>query len=507
MSFTTVDPLAALTALVYLAIAVVAVRRSGDVPLARPLAFFALGMFTYIFFEQGTEPRADGPADAIENAIASLIFIPAVELVFAFAGRRRAYRWVRFAALVFYLPLASYCFTPLYDIEVWELWMLAGLLFFFGVPGWVLVGHYRQSGPIERGRTLLLLGALLLGGTGAASTLLAAYGAPRLLDVGMIAAGLLLAALVLDRNLLRRASQVSAVTAAVFAAVVVAGEVVLFSIREETGGLFIAGTIGLVLVAFAAMRPIFAAAAGDRGRMQHLATLGCLAEQMQHDILNPLAAISGNVQYMKEEHRRGRPLEDSADKLDVILEQTERIGRIVRDYRRLSRVEPRPSKVSLSSVLAKIVAGQGAARRELDIALSVAPGVAEHSLHVDGDLLTAAVENLIRNAFEAITETETGSRIDVGAAIRGDRIAISIADDGPGMDARTIEQAREHYFTTRAAGSGLGLSYASRVAEAHGGELVIDSKEGKGTIVTLWLPLKTKAIRAPAHGTIGTEYA
>jgi signal transduction histidine kinase len=67
-------------------------------------------------------------------------------------------------------------------------------------------------------------------------------------------------------------------------------------------------------------------------------------------------------------------------------------------------------------------------------------------------------------------------------------VAITVEDDGPGMDPRTVEQAREHYFTTRATGTGLGLSYAVRVAEAHGGELTIDSEEGAGTVVRILLP-------------------
>jgi signal transduction histidine kinase len=62
-----------------------------------------------------------------------------------------------------------------------------------------------------------------------------------------------------------------------------------------------------------------------------------------------------------------------------------------------------------------------------------------------------------------------------------------VKDDGPGMDARTREQALGGFFTTKTGGSGLGLANASRVAEAHGGELVLDSLEGAGTTVTLVL--------------------
>ncbi len=494
MSFATVNPLVAFAALVYLAIGLVAVRRAGDVPLARPLAFFALGLFAYVFFEQGTPPPSEGPADAVENAIASLIFIPAVELLLAFAGRRRPYRWVRIAALVFYVPLALYCFLPFFEQGHWELAMLAGLIFFFGVPGWVLVAHYRHSGAVERGRTLLLLGGLLLGGVGAASTLLAAYGAPRLLDIGMVAAGLLLAALVFDRKLLRRSSQLSALIAAVFAALVVAGEVVLFSIREQTGGLFVAGTFTLVLIAFAAVRPAFAAAARERGRIQHLATLGRLAEQMQHDILNPLSVISGNIQLLKEELRLGHSIDTAEESLDSMLAASNRVAQMVRDYRRLSRVDPRPARVRLSSILLGIVEAQRMGLEGVRLAAILPEHLVRCELMADPDLLVTALENLIRNAHQAITEKRTGSTIQVAMAKRGSQIAVSVEDDGPGMDARMVEQACDHYFTTRDTGTGLGLSYAGRVAQAHGGELTIDSTEGKGTVITMHLPLTNRTI-------------
>ena len=63
-----------------------------------------------------------------------------------------------------------------------------------------------------------------------------------------------------------------------------------------------------------------------------------------------------------------------------------------------------------------------------------------------------------------------------------------VEDDGPGMDARTRERAFDDFYTTKAAGSGLGLAYVARVARAHGGRAHIESEEGRGTSVELALP-------------------
>ena len=65
---------------------------------------------------------------------------------------------------------------------------------------------------------------------------------------------------------------------------------------------------------------------------------------------------------------------------------------------------------------------------------------------------------------------------------------LQVIDDGPGMDPRTREQAEEAFFTTKAGGTGLGLAFVRRVAEAHGGELRIQSRLGHGTTVTLVVP-------------------
>ena len=61
-------------------------------------------------------------------------------------------------------------------------------------------------------------------------------------------------------------------------------------------------------------------------------------------------------------------------------------------------------------------------------------------------------------------------------------------DTGEGMDARTRERAFDEFFTTKATGSGLGLAFVRRVVEAHGGEVSLTSREGRGTIVSLRLP-------------------
>ena len=70
-------------------------------------------------------------------------------------------------------------------------------------------------------------------------------------------------------------------------------------------------------------------------------------------------------------------------------------------------------------------------------------------------------------------------------------MTLTVEDAGLGMSARTRERAMDDFYTTKATGSGLGLAFVRRVAEAHGGDVSLWSKEGAGTTVRLFLPLES----------------
>jgi signal transduction histidine kinase len=86
-----------------------------------------------------------------------------------------------------------------------------------------------------------------------------------------------------------------------------------------------------------------------------------------------------------------------------------------------------------------------------------------------------------------------GGRVDIvvtrGALPSGPAVSIQIKDHGHGMEPEVRERALDPFFTTRPSGTGLGLPIVQRIVEAHGGQLLIESEEGAGTSVTLFLPL------------------
>jgi signal transduction histidine kinase len=119
----------------------------------------------------------------------------------------------------------------------------------------------------------------------------------------------------------------------------------------------------------------------------------------------------------------------------------------------------------------------------------------------DAGLLVGAVENLLRNAHEAMPK---GGTIRVVVERKGSLAVVRVVDTGQGMDASTREAALDDFFTTKAKGSGLGLSFVRRVAEAHGSSVRVTSAVGKGTTVELGFPLVEEGA-VPSLGEAGSE--
>ena len=107
------------------------------------------------------------------------------------------------------------------------------------------------------------------------------------------------------------------------------------------------------------------------------------------------------------------------------------------------------------------------------------------TIAADPQMLSSAIENLVKNAFDAMAD---GGQLTVSTSVDEDAVHLAIKDTGQGMGARTREQAFTVFFTTKATGSGLGLAFVQQIARAHGGEVMLTSREGQGTMVELILP-------------------
>lgn len=221
-------------------------------------------------------------------------------------------------------------------------------------------------------------------------------------------------------------------------------------------------------------------------RADRLAAVGELSARMAHEIRNPLAAISGSVQLVAL-----RPWVDDKDKrlFSIILRETDRLDGLLRDFLFYAKpAQPTKIPLKLHRVIADLCSLLSTDPR-LD-GVTIENRVPEDLVVVfDKDQCSQVFWNLVVNSAEAIAGE--GSIVIEAYAVRSsekNEARISVRDSGSGMSQAEVRRVFEPFFTTKKGGTGLGLATVYRIVETHGGRMVVDSEEGVGTTVTLFLP-------------------
>lgn len=483
-----------LSALLYLGLAGGAALVRSRGPLTPPFGRMCAALFAYESFELFKHLTGAPVFGHLECAAASLVAPTTAALVIAFLGAWRSHRWLVVAGAIYFSSLSVLClaatvYAPLEAFSgqaPWAIALLLGLVPEFGYLGVLLVRHARGGEATERARTQLLVLALVLGAGGASSDLVSIAGlpTPRVAMFGLIAAALVLAALAFHMDLIATTRRLLIANAVTVVMVTVLLQAIALTFADRPV-LMATSTIAITLAALVTLRPMLALQAEERARLRQLASLGRLSAQMAHDLKNPLAAIRGAAQYLLEERKRGASIDEQEAFVSLIVEQTDRATRVVDDYQRIGRAEAARRPLDLRALLEEVRSAQQAASPAHTLQLAMTEQD-DGEVAIDGDLVAGALENLIRNAREA----SEGGVISLGASRSAERLVLYVEDDGRGMDPRAKERAFDDFFTTKSTGSGLGLAFVARVAEAHGGRASVRSELGKGTRVTLELSLR-----------------
>jgi PAS domain S-box-containing protein len=226
-----------------------------------------------------------------------------------------------------------------------------------------------------------------------------------------------------------------------------------------------------------------------QARLAHqekIAALGRVAAQVAHEVRNPLTGLQLYSMHMKTKlaDRMSEAELELADKIvETINHLSQTVEQIVNFARPLSleRREVDLNRV-VTDLLQLLEPQVASARVELSVELS--PDGTRARL--DESSLRSALTNLILNAVQAMTG---GGRLSVKTLRDGDGgLRVEIADTGVGMTRGQIEKVFEAFYTTKAKGLGLGMPYAKKVIEEHGGEIGVESSPGEGTLVTVRLP-------------------
>jgi two-component system sensor histidine kinase HydH len=229
---------------------------------------------------------------------------------------------------------------------------------------------------------------------------------------------------------------------------------------------------------------------------KHLVVLGSAASTLAHEIKNPLLAIriqTGILEkiYAGEGRDEIRIINEEVDRLSAL---TYRIGDYIRDPR------GNPEVVMVYDVLeetAERLLGGGAASGSFITAAS------SRSARVcaDRERLRSVFENLIRNALESGGRPEeAGAEITVN----GNSVTITLFDRGRGVAAADMERVFDPFFTRKSTGTGIGLSICRRFAEAAGGTMRMENREGGGAAAHLVLPAIAGGAIAGDPGPAGT---
>lgn len=212
-----------------------------------------------------------------------------------------------------------------------------------------------------------------------------------------------------------------------------------------------------------------------------LARLGEMAAVIAHEIKNPLAAVRGAIQVIGGRLPAGSK---DAPVVKEIVARLDALNDLIKDLLLFARTpQPRMGSVSLAALV----------QMTLDL-LSKDPSFAGMTVDLTGDappvrgdaeLLKIVLQNLFINAAQA---THGQGRIHVTIAPGDVRHEVRVVDDGPGIPSDVREKLFRPFFTTKARGSGLGLSIARRLLEAHGGTIGVSTPDSGGTAVTISLP-------------------
>lgn len=242
---------------------------------------------------------------------------------------------------------------------------------------------------------------------------------------------------------------------------------------------------------------------------EKLAAMGQMLAGVAHELNNPLTAILGVTELLRE--RKGLE-DDTLRQLELTHRQARRAARIVQNLLEFSRpASPQKKPLDVNVLIERTLQLQDHSLRRNQIVVDFQPQEDLPAVLGDGNQLIQVLLNLVTNAEQAIKEVRETGHIHIRSVREGSRISVSVEDDGVGIQPEAMPRIFDPFYTTKrpGGGTGLGLSICMSIIREHGGNLDAKALPGGGSVFTVELPVLSltglgAAEIMPAAGTIAS---
>lgn len=224
-------------------------------------------------------------------------------------------------------------------------------------------------------------------------------------------------------------------------------------------------------------------AIAEQDRLSRLAATGELAATLTHEIKNPLNAIGGAATYLGKNFR-GLLIKEFSR---IIIDEVSRINKLTTTLLNFARpLKPEPAPTNIKTLINEIVTLLNQEAWEHNIMIATEVSEEMPLLMIDYNQIKQVLINLLLNSFDAV---ERDGKVKIKSYASNGSVYMIIEDNGKGIKNEDLQHIFNPFFTTKTRGTGLGLAISKKIIKEHGGNIIVESTPGKGSIFTIELPL------------------
>ncbi len=238
----------------------------------------------------------------------------------------------------------------------------------------------------------------------------------------------------------------------------------------------------------------------ERLESEKIASVLNLASGVAHELGNPLNSINIHLQLAKRRIAKlsgnlnsGEVLSDISDSIEICSSEVHRLNGIIENFLKALRpLKPNMSECDPIKPLAEILKTLNCEIVDMNVAIFVNTDNPLPKVYADENLLKQLYFNLLKNSLESM---QRGGSITITAKALDEFVCIEFSDTGCGIDEDNMAKLFTPYFTTKPTGHGLGMTIIASIVRAHGGKIDVESKQGKGTKISVFIPRNERRIR------------